>query len=321
MVMEDMPIVLGRSQQRKAEAAMVTHKRESYTTLTGQGLRHDIPPMRLYHKAKRLGIWDPRSIDLTQDQQHWQQFAPEQKDGLRRLIVAFQAGEEAVTLDLLPLILTIAKEGRLEEEMFLTTFLWEEAKHTEFFRRYLDEVLQERGEDLHQYRIASADGRDLFGEDLSRVMNTLLTDSSPVAQVRASVLYNMYIEGVLAESGYYRFFSFLDRTQLLPGLKQGVGYIKRDESRHIAYGVFLISRLIAADPSLWDVVETEMHALYARSQANAAAGPQTEEESQIAKITKMHFDKRLASLARARNKTVEQVYQMAESEEAEEAEV
>lgn len=296
---------------------MVTYKRESYTTLSSGGLRHDSLPMRLYHKAKRLGVWDPRSIDLTQDRLDWQKFSPEQKDGLRRLIVAFQAGEEAVTLDLLPLILTIAKEGRLEEEMFLTTFLWEEAKHTEFFRRFLDEVMQEQGEDLHQYRMQSADGRDLFGEDLTQTMGALLTDSSPAAQVRASVLYNMYIEGVLAETGYYRFFRFLDRAQLMPGLKQGVGYIKRDESRHIAYGVFLISRLIAQDPSLWSLVETQMNELYARSRANAEANPQTEEEQEFAKITKMHFDKRLASLARARGKTVEQVYQMPESEEAE----
>ncbi len=290
-----------------------------YTTLSSRGLRHDIPPMRLYHKAKQLGIWDPRSIDLTQDQADWQQFSQEQKEGLRRLIVAFQAGEEAVTLDLLPLILTIAREGRLEEEMFLTTFLWEEAKHTEFFRRFLDEVMQEQGEDLHQYRVLSPGGRDLFSDDLSEVMNALLTDPSPAAQVRASVLYNMYIEGVLAESGYYRFSRFLDRTNVMPGLKQGVGYIKRDESRHIAYGVFLISRLVAQDPSLWPQVEEQMNELYARSQANAAAGPQTEEELYFAKITKMQFDKRLASIERARRKTVEQVYQMPESEETESA--
>ena len=48
----------------------------------------------------------------------------------------FQAGEEAVTLDLLPLIRAIAQEGRIEEEMYLTTFLWEEAKHVDFSIAY-----------------------------------------------------------------------------------------------------------------------------------------------------------------------------------------
>jgi ribonucleoside-diphosphate reductase beta chain len=32
--------------------------------------------------------------------------------------------------------MVIAQEGRLEEEMFLTSFLWEEAKHVEFFSRF-----------------------------------------------------------------------------------------------------------------------------------------------------------------------------------------
>src|SRR6185312_3248848 len=146
-------------------------------------------------------------------------------------------------------------------------FLWEEAKHTEFFRRFLDEVMQEQ-DDLHHYRTPSPSGRDLFGEDLSNVMNALLTDPSPAAQVRASVLYNMFIEGVLAETGYYRFAHLLEQTKMMPGLKEGVGYIKRDESRHVAYGVFLISRLVAQDKSLWPVVESRMNELFSHVESD-----------------------------------------------------
>ena len=124
---------------------MSTTPSRTYTTLTDRGLRHDTLPMRLYHKAKKLGIWDPRAIDLTQDRQDWLNIPDLSKERLIGLILSFQIGEEAVTLDLLPLIMTIAREGRLEEEMFLTTFLWEEAKHTEFFRRVLDEVVQDTG--------------------------------------------------------------------------------------------------------------------------------------------------------------------------------
>src|SRR5437879_1758093 len=164
----------------------------SYTTLSNRGLRHDILPMRLYHKAKKLGIWDPRSVDLSQDRLDWQRYPQERKERFLRLIIGFQAGEEAVTLDLLPLIMTIAREGRLEEEMFLTTFLWEEAKHTEFFRRFLDEVVQEKS-DLSRYHTPSY--RTLFYEELPKAMNALLTDHSPEAQIRASVTYNMIVDG------------------------------------------------------------------------------------------------------------------------------
>lgn len=70
----------------------------NFTTLSSHGLRHDILPMRLYHKAKRPGIWDPRDIDLAQDQQDWLRIPDGYKECLRGLILGFQVGKEAVTL-------------------------------------------------------------------------------------------------------------------------------------------------------------------------------------------------------------------------------
>lgn len=291
---------------------MTTTPVRTYTTLTNRGLRHDIWPMRLYHKAKKLGTWDPRDIDLTQDREDWQRLPDEHKERLRGLILSFQAGEEAVTLDLLPLILTMAREGRLEEEMFLTTFLWEEAKHTEFFRRILDEVLQEQG-DLHEIRVTNTT-RDLFADDLPSVMNRLLTDPSPENQVRASVLYNMIVEGVLAETGYYSFSQVLSASNLMPGLLQGIQLIKRDESRHIAYGVFLISRLVAQDKSLWPLVEEQMHGYF---DAIASSQERNGAPEAIRAYAKQQFEKRLTRIARAREQSVEQIYQQISEEVSE----
>ncbi|HEX9133651.1 MAG TPA: ribonucleotide-diphosphate reductase subunit beta, partial [Ktedonobacteraceae bacterium] len=127
---------------------------DTFITTSSRGLRQDILPMRLYHKAKKLGIWDPQSLDFSQDILDWQRLKDMEKETLLQLTTLFQAGEECVTLDLLPLVMVIAQEGRLEEEMYLTTFLWEEAKHTEFFRRFLDEVAQEHS-DLHHYHTPS----------------------------------------------------------------------------------------------------------------------------------------------------------------------
>ncbi|GHO87468.1 R2-like ligand-binding oxidase [Dictyobacter formicarum] len=291
---------------------MTAVPKRTYTTLSSSGLRQDILPMRLYHKAKKLGIWDPRAIDLTHDRQDWLSLPDEKREAVRRSVIAFQAGEEAVTLDLLPLIMTIAREGRLEEEMFLTTFLWEEAKHTEFFRRVLDEVLQEHN-DLHEGRSASG-GRDIFADELPRTMNLLLADPSPINQARASVLYNMIVEGVLAETGYFSFSRMLDEGNIMPGFRQGIALIKRDESRHIAYGVFLISRLVAEDPALWPLVEVRMNELYA---AIVRHQEQDGTPDVIRDYARQQFEKRLKRISRARNQSLEQVYQAPESEEAE----
>jgi ribonucleoside-diphosphate reductase beta chain len=232
--------------------------RTAFRTTSADALRHDSLPMRLYQKAKRLGTWDPQALDFTRDREDWLAMNEDQQKAILQITSLFQAGEEGVTVDLLPLIMVIAEEGRLEEELFLTTFLWEEGKHVELFRRFLDEVCEATG-DLHGFHTPNY--RKLFYEELPAAMQRLRHDSSPEAQVRASVTYNMIIEGVLAETGYHSYFLALERNDLMPGLREGIGNVKRDESRHIAYGVHLLSRLIAAEPQLWDVAEEQMNRL------------------------------------------------------------
>jgi ribonucleoside-diphosphate reductase beta chain len=230
----------------------MVHERFATTT---RGLDRASLPMRLFEKAKRFGVWNPSDIDFSQDRADWLALAEPERDVLLRLTSIFQAGEEAVTLDLLPLVQTVAREGRLEEELYLTTFLFEEAKHTDFFRRVLDEVAAHPG-GLDHY--AGPHFRFLVYDALPRAMQRLVTDQSPAAQIEASATYNMIVEGVLAETGYHAYFTVLERRGLMPGVRQGVTLLKQDESRHIAYGLYLISRLVAADPRLWDICDERM---------------------------------------------------------------
>lgn len=232
-------------------------------TTSPRGLDHDLPPMRLWQKAKRFGIWDPMGIDFTRDRQDWAGLAPLEQEVLVHLASLFQAGEEAVTLDLLPLIMVVAREGRLEEEMYLTSFLWEEAKHVELFRRFLDEVAGDR--DGQRSDLAHFHGpryRKVFYEVLPEALHRLELDASPQAQAEASVTYNMIVEGVLAETGYHAYYEILARHELMPGMQRAVSYLKSDEARHLAYGVFLLSRLVAEHgDAVWRVVERRMNAL------------------------------------------------------------
>ncbi len=114
-------------------------RKEFQSTRPG-GLQIDSFPYQLYQKAKRAGTWNPESIDFSKDKKDWERMTEQQKEEIRARSSSFLAGEEAVTVDLLPLIMVIAKEGRLEEELYLTTFLFDEAKHTEFFRLFLNET-------------------------------------------------------------------------------------------------------------------------------------------------------------------------------------
>jgi len=231
---------------------------DSFTT-TRSGLDRASLPMALWEKAKRFGIWNPAEIDFSQDKRDYAAMSDAQRDLFLRAAANFIAGEEAVTLDLLPLIQVIASEGRLEEEMFLTSFLWEEAKHVDFFSRFLGDVAGITS-GLEHY--CGPTYRTLFYEKLPENLHALKTDASPRAQVRASTTYNMVVEGMLAETGYHVFFSVMDRENILPGFREGIFNLKRDESRHIAYGVHLLSRLLRADPSLVEVFDATMTELF-----------------------------------------------------------
>lgn len=289
---------------------------QSFAT-TGRGLRRDTPPMRLYEKAKQFGIWNPSDIDFSQDRADWQRLAEDEKDLLRRLSSMFQAGEEAVTVDLLPLIMVIAAEGRLEEEIFLTTFLFEEAKHTDFFNRFLTEVAGAEG-DLSRYHTPNY--RIIFYEALPEALNALRTDPSPAAQVRASVTYNLVVEGILAETGYHAYFTALAENDLLPGQREGIRLLKQDESRHIAYGIFLLSRLMAEDPSLWHVIEETMNelllpALGVIGDAFSHYDPvpfRLVEEAFVDYAT-AQFNKRIERVGAARGATLEEIYRVTRS--------
>ena len=118
----------------------IDHTRDAFLTST-QGLNRNGLPMRLWRKAKKFGIWNPTEIDFTKDAEDWLILSDLEREVLVHQTGLFQAGEESVTLDLLPLIGAIAKEGRLEEEMFLTSFLLEEAKHVDTFDTFWSAVV------------------------------------------------------------------------------------------------------------------------------------------------------------------------------------
>jgi ribonucleoside-diphosphate reductase beta chain len=213
-------------------------------------------PMVLWAKAKKLGVWNPAEIDFERDRRDWLALDEQERETLLHLTALFAGGEEAVTVDLLPLIATIAAEGRIEEEIYLTSFLWEEAKHVDAFHRFLAEVAGDPGS---LDRFHSPSYVQLFDHELPDALARLRDDPSPVRQARASVTYNLIVEGVLAETGYHAYHAMLERNGIMPGMLEVVERLKTDESRHIAYGVHLLSRLVAEHgEEVWMAIQQRM---------------------------------------------------------------
>ena len=235
----------------------VTVTRDGYATTSARGIDFDSIPMRLFQKSKHLA-WDPFAIDLEQDRRDWAELVPLQRSSILTTTSSFMGGEEAVTLDLLPMVMRCAREGMLEEEIYLTSFLNEEAKHTEFFRRWFDEVTGAR-QDLHEH--LGPNWRRVFLEELPTSMGALATDGSPAALARALTTYNMVVEGVLAETGYHYYRQVLDMQQILGGMLKGIELIARDESRHLRFGIYMLQRLIADDEANWTIIRDRIEEL------------------------------------------------------------
>lgn len=287
--------------------------RTSYQTTSGKGLNRDSLPMRLWEKAKIYGIWNPADIDFTQDKKDYAQLDANERAFVMQTIAQFQAGEEAVTLDLLPLIMAVAKEGRLEEEMYLTSFLWEEAKHVDGFNRFINEVTEYGGKDINDMPVPSY--KLIFDQILPEALNALITDPSPINQVKASTTYNMIVEGVLAETGYYGLFKVLDDKQMMPGLREFVYKLKQDESRHIAYGIYLISRLVAENgDEVWEAFNSQMNMLLmpamqvvTESYDKFEVVPFDIDVNELTQYAMGQFQKRLVRIQKARTQSIEEL--------------
>ena len=223
---------------------------------TNQGFRTDILPWRLYQKGKQLA-WDPATIDFTQDVADWNASEPGRRMLISRLATTFMVGEEAVTLDIVPLLRAISDEGRIEETMFLTTFLSDEAKHAEFFRTWFDAI----GEHGPFDALLTEPQRRIFDEELPRVMSNLDNDRSPQAFLDASITYNHFVEGVLALTGYWAWDRLFSMQEGFPGIRAGLKLVQSDERRHLAYGTYLCRRIVAEHPETWTFVEERMAAL------------------------------------------------------------
>lgn len=227
-------------------------------SLAAGGLNWDSLPLKLF-AGGNAKFWNPADIDFSRDRADWEALTDLEREWATRLCAQFIAGEEAVTQDIQPFMTAMRAEGRLGDEMYLTQFAFEEAKHTQVFRLWLDAVgvtedLQVLLDDLPTYRT-------IFYEELPASLDALAGDPSPAAQVRASATYNHVIEGMMALTGYYAWHRICVDNNILPGMQELVRRIGDDERRHMAWGTFTCRRHVAADDGNWAVFENRMNEL------------------------------------------------------------
>lgn len=233
--------------------------RTGFASLSPDGLNFENFPMKLFFKGNKK-FWNPADIDFSQDAKDFAAMTDDERRLTCILASQFIAGEESVTQDLQPFAAAMAAEGRLGDEMYLTQFIFEEAKHCEGFRRFFN-ALGMTTTDLHEFVEYSEPYKQVFMEELPKSLYSLQEDPSPANQVRASVTYNHVVEGCLALTGYFAWAKVCESRQILPGMQQLIRRIGDDERRHMAWGTFTCRRHVAADDHNWQVVDEQMQEL------------------------------------------------------------
>ena len=117
-------------------------------SMVAGGLNWDSLPLKLF-AGGNAKFWNPADIDFSRDRADWDRLSDDERHYATRLCAEFIAGEEAVTEDIQPFMSAMRVEGRLGDEMYLTQFAFEEAKHVQVFRMWLDAV--GITDDLHEY--------------------------------------------------------------------------------------------------------------------------------------------------------------------------
>ena len=218
----------------------------------------DTPDYRaLYYRWERQQ-WSAGTIDFTEDRRQWvEEFTPEQKRSFLWGLSSFYVGEEQVTHTLVPFVDAAPTE---EQQVFLTTQLVDEARHTVFFDRFYSEALDEAGDDMKSRLERQA-------ERLNHGFRVLLLEMLPAAAelirrepdnrdalVEGIVLYHIVIEATLALTGQRFLLDYARRNELLPGFRQGFTAVARDESRHVSFGVKFLKEMVAEDRRYADVI-------------------------------------------------------------------
>lgn len=155
--------------------------------------------------------WDAEAIDLTVDADHWHAVADAR---VKELVSGFIVGEAGVAEHLHAFFdgdaaATFEAQRRDEE------------RHARFFERYAEAV-------------GLQDPRAHVTPEFLDIFERRLPEAAAQAGIEAVGLYHMVLEGVVFTAGQYALLERLDDR--LPGLKQGMELVLRDEKWHIGFG-------------------------------------------------------------------------------------
>jgi ribonucleoside-diphosphate reductase beta chain len=218
----------------------------------------EVPDYRQLYYGWERQQWEAGAIDFSDDRRQWiEDFSPELRRSFLWSLASFYVGEELVTNTLVSFVDAAPRE---EHAVFLMTQLVDEARHTVFFDRFYSEALDEQGGDMKSRLERQTDRlntgfRTLLHEMVPESAERIRRERGSVtALIEGVVLYHIVIEGALALTGQRFLLDYTREQGLLPGFRQGLTAVARDESRHVNFGVGFLKEMVGLDPNNAQVI-------------------------------------------------------------------
>jgi ribonucleotide reductase beta subunit family protein with ferritin-like domain len=208
------------------------------------------------YKRWEHGNWRASEIDFSVDREQWQNtFSEIERRGALWTYSLFFHGEDSVADNLSPYIDAAPRE---EQKYFLATQQADEARHAVLFARFMREVVgagSDTASALEATRPELTWGfKKVFGR-LDRMADELRRDRSKPKLAQAITLYHLIVEAALAQPGQHLIEESLTKRDLLPGFREGMHNVSKDEQRHIAFGVKMVADLVREDRECRPAIE------------------------------------------------------------------
>ena len=196
--------------------------------------------------------WSVSDLDFALDRQDWLNATDQERKSTLWSHRLFFNGEERVTATLAPFVWAAPTP---EIEIFLSTQMVDEARHTVFFDRWWREVVgtssKSLTELLAEIRPDTNEGYDiLFYEKLPATAQRLASNPKDFdAFVEGITLYHIVIEATIALTGQRFELEAMRETGATDrGFYQGFTAVARDESRHVSFGIKVLQEAVREDP-------------------------------------------------------------------------
>ena len=195
--------------------------------------------------------WAVSDLDFSLGRQDWLESSDQDRKATLWSHRLFFNGEERVTATLAPFVWAAPTP---EIEVFLSTQMVDEARHTVFFERWWREVCGTSAKDMAELLVeirpeANEGYNTLFYDRLPSTAQRLASNPKDFdAFVEGVTLYHIVIEATIALTGQ-RFELEAMREQGLTdrGFYQGFTAVARDESRHVNFGIKVLQDAVRED--------------------------------------------------------------------------